>query len=151
MESVNADIKAQLLRTCRELFLKFGYGKVTVDEIAREMGMSKKTIYVYFPGKKKILHEVLDSIKEELMKGVDSIWADRTSDFQTKFQQCLIFVGTRLAVFTPYNLVDMQKHTPDLLDYVKQIKKDLVYQALYRYLEEGKRQKSSVKMYPRRF
>lgn len=33
---------------------RFGYGKTTLDEVAREMHISKKTIYVHFDGKREI-------------------------------------------------------------------------------------------------
>ena len=134
------EVKLQLLSTCRSLFLKFGYGKVTVDEIAREMGISKKTIYVYFPGKKKILLEVMEGLRKDLSQGLEAIWAKTDLPFPTKCTQAFVHLASQLSVITPYNIADMQKHTPEIWEYVKQIKKDYVYQTMFRYLEEGKRQ-----------
>jgi AcrR family transcriptional regulator len=39
---------------------RFGYAKTTLDEVAREMHISKKTIYVHFDGKREIYEYVVD-------------------------------------------------------------------------------------------
>ena len=40
-------IEQQILAKSTELFIKYGLKNLTMDEIARELGMSKKTIYLY--------------------------------------------------------------------------------------------------------
>ena len=40
--------KEMIIQTARDLFTKFGYKKVSMDEIAREAKVTKKTIYSYF-------------------------------------------------------------------------------------------------------
>lgn len=49
----------QILNAAKKLFTNYGFKKVSMDEIASEAGVTKKTVYTYFPSKKsfKILHK----------------------------------------------------------------------------------------------
>jgi len=54
MESEN-----QILTKTRELFFKYGVKSITMDDIANNLGMSKKTIYASFPDKKALLTRMI--------------------------------------------------------------------------------------------
>lgn len=62
--------KAQVIETARILFTKFGYKKVTMDEIAKEASVTKKTIYTYFKDKDALFQyfvlEELERMKKEI-------------------------------------------------------------------------------------
>ena len=62
----------QIIEVARELFHKFGFKKVSMDEIARESGVTKKTIYRYFDSKEALLEyfiqEEIQNMKAELDK-----------------------------------------------------------------------------------
>ena len=47
--------KEQIIESARKLFTKYGYKKVSMDEIAREANVSKKTVYAYFKDKEELL------------------------------------------------------------------------------------------------
>ena len=47
--------KEQIIAAARKLFTKYGYKKVSMDEIAREANVSKKTVYAYFKDKEELL------------------------------------------------------------------------------------------------
>jgi len=49
----------RLLEKAEELFWKYGYNGVSVDQIANEAGISKMTIYKHFPSKEDLFIEVL--------------------------------------------------------------------------------------------
>lgn len=61
------DKKNMVIETARRLFTKYGYKKVSMDEIAKEAGVTKKTIYTYFKDKESMflyfIHEELDKMK----------------------------------------------------------------------------------------
>lgn len=67
--------KEQVVNTARELFSYRGYRKVSMDEIARVSGVTKRTIYRYFKDKddliKFFLYEELNKMKE-MIKGTDN-------------------------------------------------------------------------------
>ena len=48
------------------MFLKHGFKSVTMDDIALEMGISKKTIYKYFKNKKELIKIVITQLIEKI-------------------------------------------------------------------------------------
>ena len=60
--------KEEVINGARELFCTYGYKKVTMDEIAKRSGVTKKTIYSYFKDKndliKYFVYEEIDKMKE---------------------------------------------------------------------------------------
>ena len=48
-------MKKNIILKATELFMKLGFKSVTMDDIAKEMGISKKTIYTHFSNKETIL------------------------------------------------------------------------------------------------
>jgi AcrR family transcriptional regulator len=54
----------QIILKARELFTKYGYKRVSMDEIAKEANVTKKTIYSYFKSKEDLLKYF---IKEEII------------------------------------------------------------------------------------
>ena len=61
-----------ILRTARELFWKYGFKRVTIEEICRKAGVSKMTYYKYFPNKielaKTIFNMVVVNAEKEFRK-----------------------------------------------------------------------------------
>lgn len=55
------------------MFLNLGVKSVTMDEIAAEMGISKKTIYAHFPTKTKLIEATAIYIFENISCGIDKI------------------------------------------------------------------------------
>ncbi len=51
--------KLHILKNVGKLYLKYGIRSVTMDEIAREFGISKKTLYHYFKDKKDLVSQVM--------------------------------------------------------------------------------------------
>lgn len=70
----------QIIEVARNLFHKFGFKKVSMDEIAREAGVTKKTIYSYFSSKEALLEYF---IQEELrnMKSIVEEVEKKNMDF----------------------------------------------------------------------
>ena len=57
---------ARILRLAREHFFAQGYCSCTMDDLAAELGMSKKTLYVHFAGKEALMRAVIDDLGREI-------------------------------------------------------------------------------------
>lgn len=82
--TTEADTKKRILKTAVELFSRYGFRSISMDDIAHQLGMSKKTLYQYFSDKDEIVklaiqnhlaqeREVLQQIKTEVKDAVDFI------------------------------------------------------------------------------
>lgn len=66
-------LKEKILNTAEKRMVKFGYRKVTMDEIAQDLKMSKNTIYKEFTGKEEIAQYLVERLKENLNQGLEEI------------------------------------------------------------------------------
>jgi TetR/AcrR family transcriptional regulator, mexJK operon transcriptional repressor len=57
--------RAQILEGGRRIFLRDGFAAASTDEISREAGVSKRTLYAYYPSKEDLFSEVLRTLTIE--------------------------------------------------------------------------------------
>ena len=55
------EVKDKILETALHLFFRFGIKAITMDDIAKEMGISKKTIYRFFGEKDDIVNSLMET------------------------------------------------------------------------------------------
>ena len=65
--------KEQIIESARKLFTKYGYKKVSMDEIAREANVSKKTVYAYFKDKEELLKYFIFEELDKMRVAVSNI------------------------------------------------------------------------------
>lgn len=68
-------MKEKIINKATELFLKLGFKSVTMDDIATEMAISKKTIYTHFKNKTALVKECTYCVLNSINRGIDSICA----------------------------------------------------------------------------
>jgi hypothetical protein len=66
-------MKEKIINKSTEMFLTLGFKSVTMDDIASEMGISKKTIYVHFPNKTKLIESVTMHMFDTISCGIEGI------------------------------------------------------------------------------
>ena len=78
----------QIINAARELFKNYGFKKVSMDEIARKAGVTKRTVYKYFASKQDLLKFF---INEELinMKNIIEDTEKKNSDFFECVHECI--------------------------------------------------------------
>ncbi len=66
-------MRKQIIQKAAELYLTLGFKSVTMDDIANALGISKKTIYVHFSNKTKLVEAVTFDVFETVCEGIDCI------------------------------------------------------------------------------
>ncbi len=66
-------IKENILHKATDLFLNLGFKSVTMDDLANEMGISKKTIYSHFENKTQLVEECTLNLFCSISQGIDHI------------------------------------------------------------------------------
>ena len=61
-----------------ELFAKNGYEETKVEDITKDLGISKGSFYTYFATKEELLYEVLEKIKKEIIENLENINVNQT-------------------------------------------------------------------------
>jgi TetR/AcrR family transcriptional repressor of mexJK operon len=86
--------RPQVLDAARELFLREGFDSTTMDSIAAKAGVSKATLYAYYPGKSEVFVAIVLQVVELLSHALADI--GRKSDLLLRDR--LIEIGRRLIV-----------------------------------------------------
>jgi len=66
-------MKDQILEKAAQMFIMLGFKSVTMDDIAHDIGISKKTIYQFFENKNELVHEASLFVYEKISSGIDAI------------------------------------------------------------------------------
>lgn len=131
------DVKVRIRGKALDHFLQFGFSKVTMNEIAEDLGMSKKTLYQYFPGKEDLLAEVVSSLHEETATAIEALVNDSATDFVQKLHGALDILSAFHSKMTPYFLADMEKHAPEVCKVTNDFKRDRIRNIMSKLIEEG--------------
>lgn len=67
------NMREKILHTATDLFLNLGFKSVTMDDIAENLGISKKTIYTYFKNKTELVKASVYYVFERISNGIDHI------------------------------------------------------------------------------
>ncbi|MDX1327145.1 MAG: TetR/AcrR family transcriptional regulator [Arenibacter sp.] len=68
-------MKETILEKATEMFLNLGFKSVTMDDLAQEIGISKKTIYSHYENKTKLVEECTNQLFNKISIGIEAICA----------------------------------------------------------------------------
>jgi AcrR family transcriptional regulator len=131
------EVKNRILVKAEEVFFQFGYSRVTMEEIASELGISKKTLYKFFSNKEHLMKELILKTKCEVASVIDSIIEDSELEFTVKLQKLLTYLGMQSGKFHNPLMVEMKKNYPDIYNEVKEFRRKNSHEKLLRLIDEG--------------
>ena len=72
-KSARCQKRKKIIDKAWELFAKNGYEETKVEDITKDLGISKRSFYTYFATKEELLYEVLEKIKKEVIENLENI------------------------------------------------------------------------------
>ena len=72
-KSAKSQKRKKIIDKAWELFAKNGYEETKVEDITRELGVSKGSFYTYFETKDELLYEILGKIKKKIVEALETI------------------------------------------------------------------------------
>ncbi|MEC4047878.1 TetR/AcrR family transcriptional regulator [Flavobacterium sp. SUN046] len=79
-------MKEKIIKKATDMFLKLGFKSVTMDDIACEMCISKKTIYKYFHNKEVLIVEATDFVHQNIHVTIDEIISRNYNAIEENFE-----------------------------------------------------------------
>jgi TetR/AcrR family transcriptional regulator, cholesterol catabolism regulator len=119
-------LRTRIVEAARGLFLSRGFVRVTADDIAGELGISKATLYKEFASKEDILRGVVRAIMAEIAARVDAIMTNDELSFVERLVALFAFVGGRLSLLGPEFLRDIEKSAPAIWREIEDFRRDKV-------------------------
>jgi len=118
--------KNRILETARDLFNKFGFHKVSVDEIVSQLGMSKKTFYKYFKSKDMLVKTLVEMHITDINHRINNIVYDNKLNFMQKIEKFLNVITSFHAIICEYFMRDIIKFSPDSFKRIEEAGKNLI-------------------------
>ena len=110
-------MKEKIMTKASELFLKLGFKSITMDDIAGEMCISKKTIYKYFCNKEVLIEESTEVMHKEVHQSIDAIVQQNYNAIQENFEIRKMFKEMfKSAESSP--IYQLKKHYPEIYNKV---------------------------------
>ncbi len=132
--------KEKIEQFCENKFLKEGFFKITMDEIASEMLISKKTIYKYYPSKKDLVQSVTENFVKKLhSEAIDFLKSDCST--VEKIENITSFIASNLIMVSEKFFFDLERVYPDLWQLLENQRFVILNEIFGTIIENGKAQK----------
>ena len=132
--------KMEIIGAALEVYLRFGIKSVTMDEMARQLGVSKKTLYLYVKDKNELVEQCLLHAHNCDLECVDEIFA-RDLNAIEELLEVGRYIVKELGSIHPSIFFDLSKYHPGVLKMVHEHKYETIRSKvkanLTRGIEEG--------------
>lgn len=127
--------KLDILERSAGVFLRLGIKSVTMDDLARELGISKKTIYKYFTDKNDL---IISIIKLKVSEDCDTVnQCSKDENAIEEFFATSEFIMEQLKNVTPTVFFDLKKYYPQAWELMENHKWDFVRNLVKNNIERG--------------
>lgn len=121
------------------IFLQAGFSRVSMDDLATELGMSKKTLYAHFSGKDALVRAMLErrvAMMEENLKAI----VESSGSFVEKFRELAHLLQCRISEVSPAFLEDIRRFSPEGYGVIERFRARAIPVYFGRIIDEGMRE-----------
>ncbi|MGH7828350.1 MAG: TetR/AcrR family transcriptional regulator [Candidatus Binatia bacterium] len=129
----------RIITAARRYFLTHGFRGVTMDDLARELGMSKKTLYASFSSKTAIIEAVLMDKFRNIDTDLERITSQCSTDVLASLHQLLACVQQHTEEIQPPFVRDIRREAPEIFQLVQSRRRDLIQRYFGKLFDEGRR------------
>ena len=129
--------KEQILKVAIERMQQVGIRSVSVDDICHELGMSKKTFYVYFASKDDLVQAILHKHEQKVAHDLDNALSKRTITQVIVEWAKIAQSAQKKDLKTPAMMYDLEKYYPQLFAAHKKVMRQTAEMILVQFLGKG--------------
>ncbi|MBK9248050.1 MAG: TetR/AcrR family transcriptional regulator [Ignavibacteria bacterium] len=130
-------VRNRIIEGAREAFFEYGFSRVTMDEIAEKLGMSKKTLYKHFSSKDVLLKEVMTSQCYGMECKMKPILENMETDFIEKMMTMGPIVAENIAMIPFLFLKDLERNAPEIWKEYLEWRREHITLNFGKFLNEG--------------
>ena len=131
---------AELRERCAGLFARFGIKTLNMDDLAKHLACSKKTLYKHFRDKRDLVSQALTSHLDGLEKRMDEVMSSQGNAIDVALQE-MEEKRSMLSAMNPTVLFDLKKHYPKVFEATFSRRRAMVRRVVkhnvHRGMEEG--------------
>ncbi len=129
----------RIVTAARAHFFAHGFRSVTMDDLAEELGMSKKTLYASFASKAALLQAVLMDKFRNVEADLDAIMAQRSDDTLTDLQRFLACMQQHAEEIQPPFVRDIRREAPELFQVIEKRRREMIQRYFGKIFAEGRK------------
>ena len=126
-----------ILSQVRNLFFKYGIKSVTMDDISRELGISKKTLYNHVKDKNELVTKVIEMEMTHHECQMNS-FSDNSMNAIEELLEMNKQVNENIKHLNPVFKYDLRKYYPELFRKFQEANHNKLFQAIIRNIQKGK-------------
>lgn len=131
------DDQAKIIEQVEDKLFKEGFYKTTMDDVASELGMSKKTIYKFFPSKE----DLVMAIAKHFMNGMkNKIIPALSSDKNAieKLAELISILAKASEKISPQRMDEIRKYFPNLWNEIDKFRTQMMFGNITKVIDQGK-------------
>lgn len=126
-----------ILKKAGETFIRLGVRSVTMDDLCRELGISKKTLYAHFEDKNALVYAVLKAHIDFMEKEATTVFNQESENPMAQFIQFTECMAPQMQSMHPALLHDLKKYHQDAWQLLENHKGTFVFELIRQNLERG--------------
>lgn len=130
-------LPSRILATARKVLFGTGASALTMELLSKELGISKKTLYVHFPGKDAILCAIVDGFAAKIHARLEEIVSDPKLRSPEKLCLLIETIGEATARLTPALLRDLERNAPVVYERIDAVRRRNIPYFFGRLIREG--------------
>ena len=131
--------RQRIVDAARVHFFSHGFRRVTMDDLAKELGISKKTLYAHFPGKFDLLEAVLADKLAAVEATLKEVTRAHPDDFPAALRELLAGTRRELDEIKPPFVRDMRQKAPEVFRLVERRRAALIQRYMGKFFVDGQR------------
>ncbi|MCX6873097.1 MAG: TetR/AcrR family transcriptional regulator [Verrucomicrobia bacterium] len=137
MQPPRNDPRARILERATELLRRHGCRALTMELLARELGVSKKTLYAVVPSKEALVEAMIRRFVGELRSSLEAVLEVPGTDYSRRKEEFFATVFGALGRLPPQVFQDIDREYPSLRQRIEAIRGELLPTMLGRLLRLG--------------
>jgi AcrR family transcriptional regulator len=129
-------LKKRVIEKAQHLFFKYGLKNITMDDLARELGISKKTLYDSFNNKQEIISFITVKLIEEHELRCDKI----EKDADNAIEEVLMYLDSVKSIFQQFNykiIFEMKRYYIESWEIYRGYKMDFLSKRIKKNISRG--------------
>ncbi len=126
----------EILDQVVSLFMQYGIKSMTMDEIARHLGISKKTLYQFVSNKNELVIKVMEAKLKEEKDCIYQMYQSGGNPID-ELMEITSFVRSNMKEIHPSVLFDLKKYHPEAWKLMNDHKENFIYNSIMHNLQKG--------------
>ncbi len=129
-----------ILEQVRRLYYRYGIKSVTMDDVAKNLTISKKTLYQYFADKEDLVRNIVQLEFNNRKKCFQEIIKRKDLNAIEELFEIYRMINTMFRDYNASMEYDIHKYYPELFNKVKEVRRKRMYDTMYSNMNRGKRE-----------